>query len=128
MLLVTTTCDVELRSIVASRRLDTARPDELRIALFGGVERPFRERGLRALFKSHYWNSVQEFLGPERGTLNALQMRELACFDSLKASVKMELETGELPVDTVMIPSARWRFPSTRRRRKKLWKKLCHSA
>ena len=104
MLLVTTTCDVELRSIVASRMLDTARPDELPIALFGEVERPLWERGLRALFKSNYWNSVQEFLGPERGTLNALQMRELACFDSLKASVKMELETGELPVNTSYDP------------------------
>ena len=65
MPLVTKTCDVELLSIVASRMLDTARPDGLPIALFRGVERPLWERGLRALFKSNYWNSVQEFLGPK---------------------------------------------------------------
>jgi len=99
MHLVATTGDVETRSIVASRMLDTAPPEQLPLSLLGGVARPLWERGLRATFKSNYWNVVQEFLGPETGTLNALQMRELACFDSLKGSVIMELETGKLPVN-----------------------------
>jgi hypothetical protein len=102
--LVATTGDVETRSIVASRMLDTARPDRLPLSLLGGVERPLWERGLRATFKSNYWNVVQEFLGPETGTLNPLQMRELACFDSLKGSVITELETGKLPVNTSYDP------------------------
>ena len=104
MFLVTSTGDVEARSIVASRLLDTAGPDQLPTSLFTGVARPLWERGLQAVFKSNYWHVVQEFLGSKTGTLNSSQMHELVCYGSLEASVTRELEGGGLPVNTIYDP------------------------
>ena len=86
-LLVTLTADVEARSIIASRLLDTGIPEKVAPHLFRGVDRPLWERGLRATFRSEYWNTVQEFLGPERGRLDASQMHELLAYEKLEASI-----------------------------------------
>jgi hypothetical protein len=93
-LLVTLTAGVEARSIIASRLLDEGKPENIGAHLFKGVARALWERGLRATFRSNYWNSVQEFLDPERGTLDASQMRELLAYEKLEASMTKEFEEG----------------------------------
>jgi hypothetical protein len=98
------TADVETKSIIARRLLEGEQPEGIYPRLFDGLARPLRDGCLRLLFKSHYYSSVHEFLGPEMGTLNAIQMRELKCYESLKQSVIEELETGELPVNTSYDP------------------------
>lgn len=85
--LVTLTAAVEARSIIASRLLDAGKPENMSAHLFKGVDRALWERGLRATFRSNYWNSVQEFLGPERGTLNESQMRELYAYENLQVTI-----------------------------------------
>lgn len=93
------TGDVESRAIVAARMLEAFPPDQIPIRLFRGVERPLWERGLRAFFRSEYSGSVEEFLGPEIGTLSPAQMPQLLFYERLDQSVINELEAGTLPVN-----------------------------
>lgn len=91
------TADVETRSIVAERILETN--EEFPVSLFQGLDRTLRERGLRATLKSHYWFSVHEFLGLETGTLESAEIGEWSCHQCWEPSVMAELTKGELPVN-----------------------------
>lgn len=93
------TGDVETRAIAAARMLEAFPPDQIPIRLFRGVERALWERGLRAFFRSEYSGSVEEFLGPEIGTLSPAQMRQLLFHERLEQSVVNEIEAGTLPVN-----------------------------
>ncbi len=102
--LATMTASVEVRSILANRLLEHVDPSNISLALFNGLSPALRDRALQAQFKSHYWHSVAEFLGPDRGTLDAAQMREMLSYQAVEESVLRELETGKLPVNTSYDP------------------------
>jgi len=85
--LVCSTGDLATRAALAERQLKGP-SDGLSLDLFAGLDRPLRERGLKALCRSHSWNSVQEFLGPEMGTLSVEQMHEMQCWDALERGSK----------------------------------------
>ena len=72
--------------------------------MFRRLDSGLRERGLQAYFKSNYWHSVQDFLGPERGHLTPTQMYELAAFEALEASVIRQIKDRKLPVNTSYDP------------------------
>ena len=91
--------DTEVRTILVRRLLATRGGEEIALSMFRGLDRGLRERGLQAYFKTAYWNSVQEFLGPERGSLTPAQMHELAAFQCLEASVVRQLKERKLPVN-----------------------------
>lgn len=77
MSVIAGTGDVEARSIFATRLLDRETGGEnLALSLFEGVAPPLWERGLQAMLKSPYVNSVQDYLGARTGTLDAVRMRE----------------------------------------------------
>ncbi len=86
VLMVSMTGDVATRSTLANRLLDGP-SDNLPLGLFQGADRSLWQCGLKALFQSNYWNSVQEFLGSEMGTLSAAQMKEMRCFQALQSGV-----------------------------------------
>lgn len=94
-LLVCTTGDAATRSALAERQLDGP-PDGLSLALFKSLDRALWERALKALLKSHYWNSVQEHLGLEAGTLGIAQMHEMQCW--------IALERGEIGANMAYDP------------------------
>lgn len=89
--------DVAVRSIYAERRLDSG--NEITAYLVRGVSRELWERGLRATLQSEYLFSVNDFLGPEIGTLDSIVMREHRAYKHLKHSIFREIETGQLPVN-----------------------------
>lgn len=105
MSVVAGTGDVEARSIFAERLLDRGTGGEsLSLRLFDGVAHPLWERGLQAMFKSPYVNSVQDYLGTETGTLDSSRMREWVAYDMMPASVTNELQKRELPVNKMYDP------------------------
>ena len=74
------------------------------LSLFDGLARPLRESGLQAMLKSAYFNSVQDYLGPDNGTLNPATMREWVAYDAMAGSVIDELQTRTLPVNKMSDP------------------------
>lgn len=102
--LATGTGDAEVRTILARRLLATRSGDEIALYLFRGLDRGLWERGLQAYMQSNYWNSVQEFLGPERGQLTPAQMHEMAAFQQLEPSVIRQLKERKLPINTSYDP------------------------
>jgi hypothetical protein len=96
-MLLVSTGDVDTRSIIAARLLDMGK--DFSEWLFRGVARPLWERGLRATFDSEYYSFVGDYLGRERGTLDASQMRQLLCYKRLEQSVTDEVEHRKLPVN-----------------------------
>jgi hypothetical protein len=105
MLVAARTGDVEIRSILATRLLDRKTGGEsLSLTLFEGVAQPLWERGLQAMLKSPYVNSVQEYLGTKTGTLDSSKMREWVAHHGMPVSVTNELQNGELPVNKAYDP------------------------
>jgi len=99
------TGSVEVRSILAERLLDRGTGGEnLSLALFQGVARPLWERGLQAMFRSPYVNSVQDYLGARTGTLDSAKMREWTAYETMALSVTNELQKRQLPVNKMYDP------------------------
>lgn len=95
--IITKTGSVEVRTIVVERLIEAGY--EVGQAYYKDLPRHLWEHGLRSTFQSHYTSSVNNFLGPEMGTLDATMMRDLRVYQNMKRSVLCELETGELPVN-----------------------------
>lgn len=94
------TGDVTVRSILAKRLLDRGTGGEsLPLILFEGVAQPLWERGLQAMLKSPYVNSVQDYLGAETGTLESSKMLEWLAYEEMPLSVINELQKHQLPVN-----------------------------
>ena len=105
MVMMAATGDVESRSIVVERMLEQGTGGEhISLTLFTGVAQPLWERGLQAMLKSEYWNSVQEYLGDRTGTLDASKMREWVAYDKMPVSVTNELQNRKLPVNKAYDP------------------------
>ncbi len=102
--LATASDDTEVRTILLRRLLATRGGEEIAMHMFRGLDSGLRERGLQAYFKSNYWHSVQDFLGPERGHLTPTQMYELAAFEALEASVIRQINERKLPVNSQYDP------------------------
>lgn len=99
------TGDAEVRSIFATRMLDSGNGGEhIPLAMFAGTAPSLWERGVKAMFASPYVNSVQELLGSKVGTLSSAAMREWPCSHHISQTVIAELERGELPVNTAYDP------------------------
>lgn len=99
------TGDVEVRSILANRMLDLETGGEdLPLSLFEGVAQPLWERGLQAMLKSPYLNSVQDYLNTKTGTLDSSKMREWLAYQIMPSSVTNELQKRQLPVNTQYDP------------------------
>jgi hypothetical protein len=71
---------------------------------FCGVERGLWERGLEAYFQSTQWNSVQDYLGRERGHLNPEQMHRLSAFESIRDRLAHELKKKIKPLNNQYDP------------------------
>lgn len=97
--LATLTGDAEARTIMAKRLLATREPAELPLWLFRDLDSGIRERALEAQFQSPYINSVQEFLGAERGFLTPDQMHRMSAFESIEKWLAIHLEKRILPVN-----------------------------
>jgi len=87
--------DVDVRTIIAQRVLATKEPSEIPLGLFRDLDPGLRQRMLEAQFKSQYWHSVQEFLGPERGFLTPEQMHQMSAYEAVKVSMRIQLEQGK---------------------------------
>ncbi|GFZ77176.1 MULTISPECIES: hypothetical protein [Sphingobium] len=99
------TGDAEVRSILATRLLDLGKAGEhIPLAMFLGVAPPSWKDGLRAMFASPYWNSVEDYLGSKTGSLDSAMMREWPCSHYISKTVIAELERGELPVNMAYDP------------------------
>lgn len=99
------TGDVEIRSIFAERLLDRGTGGEsLSLSLFPDLAQPLWERGLQAMLKSPYLNSVQDYLGTKTGALDSSKMREWVAYDSMPGSVIDELQKRQLPVNKAYDP------------------------
>ena len=99
------TGDVQVRSIWAKRLLDRQTGGEsLSLTLFEGVAQPLWERGLQAMLKSPYVNSVQDYLGAKTGTLDSSKMREWVAYHGMPVSVTDELQKRQLPVNKAYDP------------------------
>lgn len=99
------TGDVEIRSILAKRLLDRGTGGEsLAVGLFDGPARPLWERGLQAMLRSDYVNSVQDYLGDKTGTLDSTKMREWVAYEEMPVSVTNEVQKRELPVNKAYDP------------------------
>ncbi|UWQ02838.1 hypothetical protein K3X44_05825 [Aliiroseovarius crassostreae] len=95
---ITTTGSVEVRTIAAERMIAAGHNGER--GLYRDLPRSLWEQGLRATFQSPYMFAVNDFLGPDIGTIDATMMRDLGAYQAMEPSVLGELETGELPVNT----------------------------
>lgn len=95
--------DVDVRTIIAQRVLATHEPSAIPLMLFRDLDPGLRQRMLEAQFKSQYWHSVQEFLGPERGFLTPEQMHQMSAYEAVKVSMRIQLEQGK-PVNVAYDP------------------------
>lgn len=95
--LILYTEDVEVRSAYVRRRLEQGK--ECTAYLLRGASRELWEAGLRAAFKSEYLYAVNEFLGPEIGTIDRTMMRDLRAYRQMEDSALREIECGQLPVN-----------------------------
>jgi hypothetical protein len=99
------TGDVQVRSILAKRLLDRETAGEaLSLRLFEGLAQQLWERGLQAMLRSPYVNSVQDYLGTRTGTLDSSKMREWVAYDCMPVSVTNELQKRQLPVNKAYDP------------------------
>jgi len=99
------TGDVQVRSILAKRLLDRETGGEaLSLRLFEGLAQQLWERGLQAMLRSPYVNSVQDYLGSRTGTLDSSTMREWVAYDAMPVSVTDELRKRQLPVNKAYDP------------------------
>lgn len=92
------TGSTEVRTIVAQRMIEKNHNGER--GLYRDLPRHLWEYGLRATFQSNYIFAVNDFLGPDIGTLDTEIVGELFAFQNMERSVRRELETGQLPVNT----------------------------
>lgn len=99
------TGDAEVRSIFVARMLDSGNGGEhIPLVMFAGISSSIWERGLKAMFASPYWNSVQDYLGNKTGSLDSAMMREWPCSHRISETVIAELEQGKLPVNLAYDP------------------------
>lgn len=92
--------DVDVRVILATRWLDHGTGGgSLSLRLFDGVPIPLWERGLHAMLRSHYWNSVAEYLGPKSGTLDHPALGNWLAYEAMPASITNELKSRKLPIN-----------------------------
>ncbi|GAA4035177.1 hypothetical protein GCM10022281_14370 [Sphingomonas rosea] len=96
--------DREVRHILAKRELAGERPDEVHLALLHDAEPGLRRRVLETLFQAAYWNSMQDFLAPDLGSLPPADMRRMSAFAALEPSVVLERKQRKLPVNTSYDP------------------------
>jgi hypothetical protein len=99
MILATGTGDIDVRTILSRRLLATTGGESISLLLFRDLESGLRERALEAYFQSNYWNSVQEFLGPERGNLTPAQMHRMSAFQNIQEWLARHLKDGTKPVN-----------------------------
>lgn len=97
--LATASDDTEVRTILVRRLLATRGGEEIALHMFRGLDPGLRERGLQAYFKTAYLNSLQEFLGPERGHLTPAQMHEMGAFENIETWLARHLKERKLPVN-----------------------------
>ena len=98
--MVAISAGVEERTVLATRALDQGWGGEkLPLSWFEGVHEALWQRGLEAMKKSPYINSVQEYLGEQTGTISARELRAWEHWEYMRNSVTSELESGELPVN-----------------------------
>lgn len=96
--IIVNTGSVEVRTIVAQRMIAEGHNGER--GLYRNLPRSLWEQGLRATFQSQYVSAINDFLGPDLGTLDTNTIRDHRAFQDLERSVLRELETGQLPVNT----------------------------
>ncbi len=105
MVVAATSGDVDVRTILATRWLDHGTGGEsLSLSLFDNVPMPLWERGLQAMLRSHYWNSVEEYLGPKSGTLDHPELGNWLAYEDMTASITKELKNRKLPINTACDP------------------------
>lgn len=97
------TGSIEVRTIMARRSLAMTDGKSSFVEM-RDLDRKLWERGLEAVFQSHYWNTVQRYLGSERGYLTPAQMHRMSAFQSLVSSVTLQLKKRKLPVNICYDP------------------------
>lgn len=91
------TKDLEAKNVLARRLAEAGKycPPHL----FKSAEQDVWDAGLHVTFGSPYPSAVFDFLGSKAGTLDVSLIRKTCHYPGMIASVKRELETGELPVN-----------------------------
>ena len=100
MPLIASTPDVETRSIVATRLLDSnLQMDFIAPRVFKDLPLALWERGLRLTFHSNYIFAFVDFLGTEIGKMQTSLVCETKCYKQLTLTVINEVKDQKLPIN-----------------------------
>lgn len=97
--------DIDARIIMATRWLDQATDGETcPFSSLDDAPISLWKSGLHAMLWSHYWNSVEDYLGAKSGTLDYPEFVDWLAYEAMPASITNELEGGKLPINTAYDP------------------------